>query len=170
MNNKEQKKRLGALDIFIILAILACLVSVGLRFIAVRGSSVGNNVQLENYIVSFEISDIRDSSAKNFMDKGTNFYLKDSGLLLGSLREGKTISDAAKYYYLHDGSIVRLTNSSTGDLYRVDVEGSLDCMGTMSADGSFLLNGNQYIAMNQELNVYSKYLAVSIRITGISKS
>lgn len=170
MNTKEQKKRLGALDIFIILAIIACLVSVGLRFVATRNSSVGNNVQLENYIVSFKISDIRDSTAKNFMDKGTNFYLKDSGLLLGSLREGNTISDAEKYYYLHDGEIVRMTNSSTGDLYRVDVEGGFDCMGTMSADGTFLLNGNQYIGVNQELNIYSKYLAVTVKITGISKS
>lgn len=168
-NQKEQTKRLGALDIFIILAVLACLISVGLRFIAVRNSSVGNNVQTENYIVSFKVSDIRDSSAKNFMQKDTKFYIKDSGLLLGTLREGNTISDAEKYYYLHDGEIVRMTNNSTGDLYRVDVEGSLDCVGTMSEDGTFLLNGNQYIGVNQDLNIYSKYLAITVKITGITK-
>lgn len=168
-NQKEKAKRLGALDIFIILAILACIVSVGLRFVAVRNSSVGANVELENYILSFKVSDIRDSSAINYMNKDTKFYLRDSGLLLGTLRENKTISDAEKYYYLHDGEIVRVTNSSTGDLYRVDVEGTFECSGTMSADGSFLLNGNQYIGVNQDLNIYSKYLAITVKVTGITK-
>lgn len=168
-NQKEKTKRLGALDIFIIFAVLACLVSVGLRFIAVQDSAVGNNVELENYILSFKVSDIRNSSAVNYMNKDTVFYLRDSGLPLGTLQENKTVSDSEKYYYLHDGEIVRMTNSSTGDLYRVDVEGTFECAGTMSADGSFLLNGNRYIALNQNLSIYSKYLAISIMVTGITK-
>lgn len=169
-NQKEKNKRLGALDVFIILALAACMVSVGLRFVSVRNSSVSRNVQMENYIVSFEVNDIRDSSAKKFMEKGTNFYLEDSNLLLGSLREGITISDSEKYYEMPNGEVVLAKNNSTGDLYRVDVEASLDCTGTMNEEGSFLLNGNQYIGINQELEIYSKYLAITIKITGITKA
>lgn len=169
-NQKEKNRRLGALDIFIILALAACIISVGMRYISVRNSSVSKNVQLENYIVSFEVSDIRDSSAKNFMEQGTNFYLQESGALLGSLREGITISDAENYYEMPNGEIVRVTNSGTGDLYRVDVEASLECTGTMNESGSFLVNGNQYIGINQELKIYSKYLAITVKVTGITKA
>lgn len=168
-NQKEKKSRLGALDICIILALVACVISVGLRYFSVQNSSVSKNVQLENYIVSFEVYDIRDSSAKNFMNKGTNFYLQETGALIGSLREGITIRDAEKLYEMPNGEVVLVTNGGTGDLYRVDVEASLECTGTMNESGSFLLNGNQYIGINQELKIYSKYLAITVKVTGITK-
>lgn len=167
---KEKNKRLGALDIFIILALAACIISVGLRYISMSNSSVSKNVQFDNYIVTFEVYDIRDSSAKNFMDKGTNFYLEETGALLGTLREGITISDAEKLYDMPNGEVVRVSNSGTGDLYRVDVEASLECSGTMNEAGSFLLNGNQYIGVNEELKIYSKYLEITVKVTGITKA
>ncbi len=167
---KAAKKRLGALDYVIILAVLACLIGVGLRFAMVQNSSLGNNVQLEKYVVSFEVLDVRDSSAKNFMSEGTVFYLEETSEVFGTLTGNKTIHDAEKYYEMPNGEIVLATNNSAGDLYRVDVEASVEAYGVVTEDGSFLLNGNQFIGTNKEFKIYSKYVIFEIKIVDITKA
>ena len=168
-NRTENKKRIGALDIFIILVVLIVIASIVVRFISNRNSDYGDKVQLDNYVVSFKIMGIKDSSAKNYFEAGTNFYLDEGDAFLGTLREGVTINDALKYYYLHDGSVIGVQNSATGNLYRVDVEGALDVTGKTDQNGKFLLNGNTYIAKNSEVKIYSKYLSVVILVTDITK-
>lgn len=170
MNKTKNKCRLGALDVFIIIVVIICAVSIAVRYFDIKESDVNNNVQLENYVLSFEIKNIKDSSADNYFEKGTNFYIEDSGELLGTLREGITVSDAVRYYEKTDGTVVAAPNTATGDLYRVDIEGSMDVMGVTGSDGRFLLGGNQYIALNKEIKVCSKYLLVTIAVTGITKA
>lgn len=167
--NKTEKTRLGALDVFIIVAVLVCIVSVGLRMFMTQSSDLDKNVQLDNYIVSFKVMGIRDSSAKNYLNKGTNFYLDENDVLFGALREGVTISDAEAYYEMPDGSIVLASNNASGDLYRVDAECSLDVTGKTDANGCFLLGGNKYIGINKELLIYSKYLSITVLVTDITK-
>lgn len=168
--NKTQKQHLGALDVFIIIAVLVCVVSVGLRMFMTQNSDLDKNVQLENYIVSFKVMGIRDSSAKNYLQKGTTFYFDDDDSQFGTLREGVTISDAESYYEMPDGTIVLAANNSSGDLYRVDVECSLDVTGKLDANGYFLLGGNKYIGRGKEFKIYSKYLSIIIQVTDITKA
>ncbi len=168
--NKNEKKHLGALDVFIIILLVACLVSVGIRIFSTMNSDTGSHAQLDNYIVSFKILNIKDSSAKNYFEKGTKFYLKDSEEFFGTLREGVTIKDAESYYQMHDGTVVLSTNNANGDLYRVDVEASLDVQGMTDANGVFLLDGNKYLAPNKEVLIYSKYLSVNVKIMDIKKA
>ncbi len=170
MNNKEKKLRIGALDIFIILVVLVCVVSIALRYISDKQSDVGESAPLENYVVSFEILDVKDTSAQHYMEPGTNFYLEETDAILGTLREGITISDAEKYYEMPDGQVVVAQNNATGDLYRVDVEASFDVKGRVDSAGRFLLNGNTYLGLNKEIKIYSKYLAVTVIITGITNT
>ena len=80
------------------------------------------------------------------------------------------MTPAETLYEMPDGSIISAPNSGTGDNYRVDVHTSVTAQGTISGDGSFLLGGNTYIGLNKELQIYSKYLAITVKITGISKS
>lgn len=169
MQNKN-KLRLGIIDYFIIFVVIVCIISAAIRYTAVQSSGAGETAQLEEYIVSFDIYNIRDSSAQKFLAKGTNFYLQGSNELVGTLREGVTIREAQKFVELQDGQIVSISNTGTGDLYRVDVEASLSCKGIMTESGSFLLNGNQYIGVNKEINIYSKYVMFVVKITGISKA
>lgn len=168
--NKTQKHRLGALDVFIIVAVLVCIVSVGLRMFMTQNSDLDKSVQLDNYIVSFKVMNIRDSSAKNYLKKGTNFYLDENGALFGTLREGVTINDAEAYYEMPDGTIVLAANNSSGDLYRVDAECSVDVTGKLDSNGYFLLDGNKYIGRGKELKIYSKYLSITVQITDITKA
>lgn len=169
MNNKE-KKRLGALDALIIIVLVICIVSIGLRVFSTIRSETSANVQLDSYIISFKVSNIKDSSAKNYFETGTNFYLSDSNVLLGSLREGVIVKDAETYYETEDGKVVLVTNNAVGDLYRVDVEASLEAQGRVDANGAFYLGGNIFIAPNKEIMIYSKYLSITVVITDIQKA
>ncbi len=170
METKHRKhKGLGALDVFIILAVLAAAAGIGLRAYMNRNADVGTSAVLEDYIVSFEIKDIRDSSNARHMHPGDKFYLKDTGVYFGELTEENTVSPAETFYEMPDGTIVKAANSGTGDNYRVDVQTSVVAQGTLSGDGSFLLGGNTYLGLNKELQIYSKYLAVTVKITGIVK-
>ena len=166
----EKKKRLGALDIFIIFAVLSCIIGVGIRYFTTKNTSISNTAQLEDYILTFEIYNIRDSSAQNYLEKGTNFYLQSNNERIGTLREGVTVREAERYEEMPDGRVVKISNNGTGDLYRVDVEGSFDCKGILNENGSFLLNGNHYIGINKEISIYSKYVTFTVKITGIAKS
>ena len=170
MNEQKQKRKLGALDVFIIVVAVVLIAGIGIRFFLTRNSNVNEKVQLEEYIVTFKVMDIRDSSAQNYFTPGINFYVDQDDSYFGSLREGLTISDAKKYYYLDNGEVVSALNNATGDLYRVDVEGSLKVTGIIDRDGKFLLNGNTYLAENKEIKVYNKYLSVVLLITSVSKA
>ncbi len=169
--DKKEKKKLGALDVVIILIVLVCALSVGFRIFSDYSSNVGEGVQLDNYSVTFKVMGIRDSSARNFIKKGEKFYFTDSKTYFGEINDGSiTITDAMKYYEALDGTIVTATNTGTGDLYKVDVEASLDVKGKVDADGRFLVDGNKFLGENQEVQIHSKYLAITVLILSINKS
>ena len=170
MENKTEKKRLGTLDYFIIFALIAVIACFAVRFISTERSSVAEKVELEDYIVSFKVSGIKDSSAKNYMEPGSRFYIEETGVYLGELCEGLTINDAQKYYELDNGEIIVAQNNATGDLYRVDVEGAFLSSGLTDANGCYLLGGNTYLGVNKVLTIQSKYLKIIIEITDIRKA
>ena len=169
MNNRNETKiRLGALDIFIILAAVACMIGAGIRYFTTNNAAADSSAVLGNYILSFDVYNIRNSSGQNFMEPGTNFYLNENDELFGTLREQVTIRDSERFYTTHDGEVILVSNTGTGDSYRIDVEGKMTCRGTMNENGSFLLNGNHYVALDKEIKIYSKYLVVTVKVTGIT--
>lgn len=170
MDNNSNKKRIGILDVFIIIIALLVIVSIVVRFISTRNSDQSEKSVLDDYIVTFKIMNIKDSSAKNYFESGTNFYLDSDKSYFGTLREGITVNDSVRYVYLHDGRVVKSQNNATGDLYRVDVEGSFSVKGLYDENGKFLVNGNNYISDNMEVKIFSKYLSVVILVTDISKA
>ncbi len=169
-NKEMKKKRLGALDIFIIIAIAAAVISVGVRMFTTGTSDLAEGVQLDEYIVYFDVYGIRDSSAKNNLKGGEKFYLKESDENFGTMLENITIKDAENYYEMPDGSIVLAQNNATGDLYKVDVEAAVSVRGKVDADGRFLLNGNRFLGAEKELQIYSKYVSLTVKITDVVKA
>ncbi len=171
METKHQKRRgPGALDIFIVLALIAVIAGVGLRAYISSNSNVGTAAVLEDYVISFEVLNIRDSSNARHMHPGDKYYLKENGAFFGTLTEENTVSPAAAYYEMPDGTIVREVNTASGDNYKVDVQTSVIAQGMISSNGSFLLGGNTYIGLNKEVQICSKYLSITVRITGIEKA
>ena len=170
MKNTKEKKRLGTLDIFIILALVAVIACVVIRYVLIDSSDVSDKVELDEYVVSFRVEGIKDSSANKYMMPGSKFYIKDTNVYFGELLEGLTISDAEEYYEMQNGEIVIAENNAVGDLYRVDVEAKLLAKGKADANGRFLLGGNTYIGVNKKFTLYSKYLLINVLITDISKA
>jgi len=170
MEKKKQKRRgPGALDVFIVLALIAVIAGVALRAYITNSSEIGTAAVLEDYEVSFEVLNIRDSSNARHMHPGDKYYLKENGAFFGTLTEVNTVNPASAFYEMPDGSIVRESNSATGDNYKVDVQTSVIAQGLMSGNGSFLLGGNTYLGMNKEVQIISKYLSITVRITDIEK-
>ena len=171
-NQKTEKKRLGALDIMIIIVAVVCLGTVAARYFMQRSAGYGSEAgqPLESYIVSFEVLDIRNSSAVNYFTPGDVFFMEDENQPIGTLREDVSIQVSEKTYENADGQIVTARAMGEGDLYRVDVRGSFECTGRLAEDGSFLLGGNTAIAVNKEVKLYSKYVSVTGRLTDISKA
>lgn len=84
MNNsgKIQKRHIGVLDVCILVALVAIIAGVAARFILRDNSSMAQPKALQNYLVDFEIKDIRGTSEK-YLKTDSPFYLDETGDYLG---------------------------------------------------------------------------------------
>lgn len=171
MNESEKKKKgLGALDVMILILVVVVIGSAGLRYMRTHGSGAAETAQLDNYVVSFEVKNIRNTSADNYLNEGDLFYLDENNQLFGTFREILSVSDAQKFYEMPNGTIQSVSTRVSGDQYRVDVEASLTASGRVNDDGCFFLNGSRYIVLNDELKIHSKYVAFTVIVTDIAKA
>jgi len=166
---KGKKLRIGALDVFIIAAVLICIAGLVLRTFVKSDAISNNNAVMENYVVSFSVGNIRASSVKYF-EKGDTFYLKENNMKLGEIIDTADLP-ARKYYSDIDGKSVYVMNESTDDrTKRVDLDASLQVSGIIDSNGRFLLNGTRYLGVNKEVEIISKYITVNVKITSITKA
>ena len=168
--NTRPKKGLGALDVLILILLLVVIGSVGLRYMRSRNADASETAQLDNYVVSFQVKNIRNTSAENYLNEGDLFFLDENNQLFGTFRQVQSVLDAQKFYEMPDGSIASVSSHLSGDQYRVDVEASVTASGRMNDDGRFLLNGSRYIVLNDELKIHSKYVTFVVLVTDIAKA
>lgn len=167
MNTK--KKRMGALDVCILVALLLCIVGLAARALLRDNSVLAQNTTLEKYTVYFSISDIRSTSEK-FLKDGKTFYLDESGELFGTLVGDPAVTYAKKLYIDDTGKTVEVFNNTEEEgISRIDVEGAFQVLATMDENGFLQLGGNRTIAPHQELEIRSRELYVNIRINSIEK-
>jgi len=167
---RTKKKRLGALDICILVAVLLCIVGVAARMVFRDNSVLAQRTELDKYTVYFSISDIRSTSEK-FLKDGTAFYIEESGDYFGVLVGDPAVTYAKKLYVDMQGNTVEVVNNTDEEgLSRIDVEGAFQISATMGENGFLMLNGNRYIAPNQEIQLHSRELFVNIQINSIVKA
>lgn len=167
MNTK--KKRMGALDVCILVALLLCIVGVAARALVSDNSVLAQNTTLDKYTVYFSIADIRGTSEK-FLKDGKTFYLDESGELFGTLVGDPAVTYAKKQYVDNNGRTVEVFNNTEEEgISRIDVEGAFQVSATMDENGFLQLNGNRTIAPHQELEIRSRELYVTIQINSIEK-
>ena len=166
---KKKKIRIGALDVFIVLALAACVVGLGLRVFS-RSEAVENSTAvMKNYTVDFEVCNIRGSSV-NYFNVGDVFFLKEGNVRLGELVSRSDML-AQKYYTDINGNTVLVMNEATDDMTkRIDLDGRLLVSGIRDADGRFLVNGQKYLGVNKEVEIKSKYITVNVRIIAIEEA
>ena len=171
MNNsgKTQKRRIGVLDVCILVAFVAIIAGVAARYVLRDNSSMAQPKALQNYLVDFEIKNIRGTSEK-YLKTDSAFYLDETGDYLGVVYKKEVLSDPAMTEYVTpEGDVVYVPNlrDAGDDLCRIDVTGTFLVSGYVDDNGFFLLNGNRYLGLSKEVAVRSRELMVKVIITDI---
>lgn len=168
-NTTKVRKKLNALDIFIILAVIMCITAVGIRiYMGDKGDIPGKaSVEIEDYIVSFLVLNIRETSADSFVD-GDTFIVPPNGEVFGKLINTPSFTPAEMYIENDEGQYILTYSTQEGDDARIDVRGTFLVSGSMTEEG-FLLNGKTYIAPNKTITIQGK-INVNITVTDITKA
>lgn len=156
------KRRFNIIDVFIIVLVLLCVL--GVYFRGQIAEWIGIEKKVEEYQISFEISEIRYTSSKYFYT-GSKVYLDNGNIVIGTIEGNCTVLPAEAYVDGPDGAPI-LTNYPK-DTY-VDVMGNIKCMGIEKEEG-FYLNGTYSLAPGSRINVHTEMLNFSMTITEIAK-
>ena len=169
MAQTEQKKgrktdsrvRFNVIDLVIIVAILACIAGIYLRYNF--GEQYGVEHQMEQYEITFQVQDVRYTSADAFQE-GDAVYLKTQGELLGTVLGIDSTTPSELIYTDLSGDIRQIYYPENS---RIDMEGRLLVLGVMT-DRGFMLDGNIFLAPGATYAVQSPRIDVSIVIADIS--
>lgn len=168
-SKKKNGKKLNALDYCIILAVVLCLVGAALRMaVGSEGNSLHSQIVMEDYIVSFRVNNIRNSSTE-YMTDGKEFYLHATEQYFGKIQGNISVTPAM--YQIEDqyGTLLQVYAPENGDATRVDASGSMLVSGYMGENG-FLLDGSTSLAVNKSMALRSRDLYITITITDIAKA
>ena len=163
-NQESKKGRFNVIDAFIIIVILLCIASVVYRM--VNTNAYGGSTEMDEYQVSFEIDNIRQSSVDD-IKSGDKVRFKSDNVKIGELAEINDPTPAVGEY--NDSGEEVLYPEQTAGKYpdtRCRVTGTINVRGRMT-DNGFLLEGNRYIAPNGEIEIITEHIEATIRITGI---
>lgn len=159
--------RFGILDAIIILLVIA--IGVGIAFRYNMFQTITQLQDLKDYTVSFSISNI-ENTTPNYLNANDVVYFKDSGEEFGKITTSSDVSNMilsetpAKQSFVENGKVIDVTYPENT---RIDAEGRIICKGKISSDGSFLLNGNQYIAAGESHVICTETVTVQIKILSI---
>ena len=168
MEGKKKGGFINIFDIVLILLLVLCIVGVWQRNNIQKLFASGD--ELDAYTVTFEIKKLR-STAADLLTTDTAFYTEDNGVRvsLGKLSASPSVSAAVEYMYDENGNIVEAVYPEDDYEYLLDVTGLLSCRGILE-NGSFLLEGKTYLAVNQTIMAYTEKADFEIRIVAIEKN
>lgn len=173
MRKESTKKyRFNIMDVIVILLVLLCIVSIVLRSVSIKES-----YKPKEYLVYFEIDDIKNSSYAFFEGhSGENVRIKDSGELLGTLgseftrgvaihtyTENKDENIADKQYYHPEAS-----EDISFSYERCSISGYIVVSGEMTRDG-LLINDKTLLLPEQVLNIVTEHIETTIKIVSIEQ-
>ena len=169
MAQKEQKKerkpssriRFNIIDLVIVIALLACVAGVYLRYNF--GEQYGVEHELAQYEITFEVTNIRYTSVDAFPE-GDAVYLKNGGKYMGSIIGIDSTTPSEMVYTDLSGNIIQIYYPENS---RIDLVGRLLASGTMTA-GGFMLDGNTHLAAGTSYAVQTPHIDVTLVITDIS--
>ena len=167
---RKNRPHFNAIDAMIIILVIVAIVGVYFRYTIVDFLTGDRNV--DEYVVSFSIEDIRYTTP-NYINVGDNVYFASSGELLGILtsesennKEPLNITLASEKFTDSDGNIVEVFYPEET---RVNAKGRILCKGNYSSSGGFSVDGNEYIAAGQSVEVYTEKVTVTLKITSIER-
>jgi len=154
------KKRVAAIDVFIILLLCCAVFGVGFKvFAGNAGLFAGAE---EEYYISYVIEGA-DSEASKLISTGAQFYF-DNEDFCGTV-VGNVITTPARVYNENaDGEYVLSYSSGA----KVDITGTLSVRGNMTEKG--FVCGGDYIAAGMKIRLHGNGVSPVILITDISKA
>lgn len=157
----KNKIRFNAIDVFIIIALIGCIVGLVLRYQLV--DLIRNSDGENNAIISFRVSNIQEAS-KDYINDGDKFFIVEGSnkLDFGTVKGKIDWAPSEVYNFDNEGNYV--LSSKTG---RIDVRGKVLASG-MFTDEGFLLGDTKYIAPGSSISVQSSKIEITIQITDIS--
>ncbi len=165
---KNVKRRVSALDVFIVVLVLMCIAGVIVRvYVGSEGILPVLDPDISEYAVSFEIKQVK-ASVGGYLSSGEKLWT-ESGELFGTVSDNVTVTPAQIFFEDKDGKYVSVYSSAdNGDNSLVDIKGSVVTEGYMAEYG-FLAGGTTYVAPNYEIDLHTEKATVTVIITGISK-
>lgn len=169
-SNTKAKRRLTAIDYFIIFAVIATLVAAGLRIYEDnKVEDAGTPLANEEYILSYVSYGMKESAAK-LLEKGDVFYFTGGKTEFGVLEDNPTITPAVVYVELENGEYkTDVYAEKNGNNTKVDVTGTIRVKGCRNEDGLFYVEGSLYVAPNMPVTVFSNDMSFSFTVTGVEK-
>ena len=162
------KKKLNAIDWFIIVVLLLCVAGAAFRVFVGSDNSLSGTVTMEKHVVFFKVENIRNSSTE-YLAPGEVFYIDSTGQYLGEISGNVTVTPAVYMFEDVNGKYVQAYAPENGDATRVDATGTLIVDGYMS-DNGFLLNGATSLAPGKEITIRSNFIQIKITVTEIVKA
>ena len=153
--NKEKKAKFNIIDALIIVAIVACIVAIGLR---VYFSSRENKTP-DHVICNFEVSGISEENANSFAE-GKKVYLDSDDAEVGAFRTVEIIAETVNATD-KDGNVVKATVPG-----KCTVKGTVTLYGKYGDDGLFYVNGETPVSLGSVVSVYTDRNRFSMTIIG----
>ena len=167
---RKNRPHFNAIDAMIIILVIVAIVGVYFRYTIIDFLTGDRNI--DDYVVSFSIENIRYTTP-NYMNVGDKVYFASSGELLGTLtsesennKEPLNITLASENFTDSNGNIVEVFYPEES---RVNAKGRMLCKGNYSYAGGFSVDGNEYIAAGQSVEVYTEKVTVTLKKTAIEK-
>lgn len=159
---KKTKHKFNIIDVFIILLVVLCVI--GVYFRGQIAEKIGIEKKVEEYQISFKVSEIRYTSSQYFYP-GNSVYLDNGNILVGTIEGNCTVLPAEVYVDGPDG--VPILSNYPKDTY-VDITGALKCQG-LEKSNRFYLNGTYSLSPGSSLTVHTETVDFVMTITEIAK-
>ncbi len=182
MKRKQRKKsgertkivpKFKILDAVIILLIVISIVGLYLGYDVM--DTLKNRKEMKEYVVSFSIENIRNST-KDYINIGDIVYYAEDGEQLGeflphteNVVQPLSYHPASVYVIDENGAAILIDypyDDSPDD--RIDASGRFLCQGSYSDDVGFLVNGSRYLAPGQKIEVRTDRVTLTVTIQDIA--
>ena len=159
---KENKKyRFSIFDVIIIVAVVACIVGIVIRFQFTSSNDFSSKVTVE-FIVPGVMKSTSDQMAAK-LKEGTKLYLSSNDKEIGYIVS--VAAEKSKVYATGaDGKLERVEHPENYDVKGVCVLYGSD------GDSGFLIGGNTLATISEVIYVYSADVEFSITLTDVSAS
>ena len=157
---KASKYRFNAIDAFIILVVVLCIV--GIYFRSNIESWIGSKKDLSDYQITFVVEKIKATSGE-FINVGDRVYLSNN-IVLGSV-SGFSNFPAKEYISDSEGNFIEVRYPE--NTY-IDITVTVDCRGIKNEDG-FYLDGTYLISPGAKLTASTEIMDFSFTVIGITE-